>query len=135
MFFTFTLGMGASSAGAAAAEALVAGGATSATAETDGAAGIASAVAVADGGPGAGANSLFAGTAVDVVVPAFDAAADPSGADAPEQATIEPINIVAPQNRRNRPRAFMLCLIPVFLNSSVSPEVFSRPRCADRVFR
>lgn len=87
MFFTLTLGNGASSVGAAAADALVAGGATSAAADAEGAAGTAEDNASTFDCAGGGATAVeFANAVVDAAAPALDAAAEPSGADAPEQA-------------------------------------------------
>ena len=138
MFFTFTFGSGASSAAAAegAAEALGATAGISVIADAEGAGGT-------TGDPD-GTNAEFciattaalcAAGAVDAAVPAFDAAAEPSGAEAPEHALSPNVVAKTAKPRNNIVTISVLRFILVFPNSSASREVFSRLRCAVRMFR
>ena len=89
MFFTFTFGIGASSTGAAAdgaAEALGAAAGTSVMADAEGAGGATAAAGGIAAEFVAGAPAVCPEETVDAAAPAFDAAAEPSGADAPEHA-------------------------------------------------
>jgi len=121
MFFTFTFGIGASSTGAAAdgaAEALGAAAGASAMADAEGAGG---ATAAAEGIAAefvAGATAFCPEEAVDAAAPAFDAAAEPSGADAPEHALTHDAAATTAHTRRNIALVFISIFILVFPDST-----------------
>ncbi len=138
MFLTFTFGSGASSATAAedAADAL---GATAGASRMDDAEGAGGTIGEPDG---TNAEFCIATTAVlcaegmvDAAAPAFDAAAEPSGAEAPEHALNPNVVAKTATPRNNVTTMSLLRFILVFPNSSALREVFSRLRCAVRRFR
>lgn len=129
MFFTLTLGSGASSTGGAAAEALGAGGA-SVAAEADAAGAGPTADGIAEGATtGAAVGDCVADT-VEAVAVAFVAAAEPSGADAPEQA-INP-KVIAPIALPRKTISFISRWFIVIPDSFALLSIFSRLHYAVR---
>ena len=133
MFFTLTSGIGVS-AGAAdgAPNALGVAGKASGTAGAadEGATAEGATVEVVESGVVA---TLGAGGAVDAT--AFDAAAELSGAEAPEHALNAATAMPTHVPRENCTIFFMLLFIPVFLDPRMTLEAFSLRRCVVRAIR